>query len=318
MDKSTFNKRLVKHDNQMQTEYFLNTQSSCMYYFEVTSIKEYIHYYPEILTQSHTHHFYLIIWFWSGTGIHIVDSNEYDIHPGRLFFLGPKHINGFRNLSGESGVVFTFHESFFNLVQERLSDFIKFEIFHRIGKCVYCDSDSNSDIILNRIIDNINTDINESDKMIQHYIMSVHFTNFILQAQRRCVWSQNVRRKIDSQSYQTFLDFIALVEAEFQKKHDVYWYARKLGISKALLSRYVKMYDSTPNHDLTPLKIINLRIMEEIIKLLKHSTNSLNQIANSLGFSDNSNFTKFFKHNDPQKRTPSEYRNNWQEERELD
>ena len=142
-------------------------------------------------------------------------------------------------------------------------------------------------------------------------IMASLLTEFIMKAERYGKWSQEVRRNINSTSYKTFLDFIALVDANFKTKKEIKWYAGELGISTVLLARYTKMYDCNPQHPQTPLKILNNRIYIEAEHLLRHTNMTIEQISDTLGFNDYSYFIKFYKKINPQKRTPLQCRNSW-------
>ena len=120
-----------------------------------------------------------------------------------------------------------------------------------------------------------------------------------------------MQRNINSTSYQTYLNFISLIDANFKEEKKVEWYARKMGISVVLLSRYVKKYNCDTN--ITPLKMINNRVFIEAERMLRHSNESVSRIAYHLGFEDDSNFIKFFKKLDKKQRTPKQYRGNWYE-----
>ncbi|WP_171659634.1 AraC family ligand binding domain-containing protein [Flagellimonas amphidinii] len=41
----------------------------------------------------HRHDFYSIIWFTESLGINVIDFEEYEIKPNRLFFIRPKQVH---------------------------------------------------------------------------------------------------------------------------------------------------------------------------------------------------------------------------------
>lgn len=45
------------------------------------------------LEWPHRHSFYSIVWFTGGSGFYVIDSNEYQIQPGRAFLVNPKQIH---------------------------------------------------------------------------------------------------------------------------------------------------------------------------------------------------------------------------------
>lgn len=309
MDKNTFIRQTRKQGVEQYINYVLDNNNANKFYFGINSLAKSKADYPEAWERLHFHDFYMILWFKKGKGVHVVDSEEYPIKGGRLFFLNPNQLHTFKNYDLIEGIGITFSEQLFELISPRLADYIKYDIFSRQGKCLFCDTNTESDCILDDILKRMNSENNKKDSYGHHYIMSALFTDFIIQAERLCVWSQNVKRDINSTSYQTYLNFISLIEANFKSEKKVDWYARMLGISVVLLSRYVKMYNN--NTVLTPLRIINNRVFIEAERMLKYTNETVSQIAYALGFRNDSNFIKFFKKNDTQQRTPKQYRDEW-------
>ena len=119
---------------------------------------------------------------------------------------------------------------------------------------MYCDINTEFATILQHTLNDIKTEMTRHDSFGHYHMQASYFSKFLLQLIRYGKWSQDVKRDINSKSYQTFINFIELIETEYQTKKDVNWYATKLGISASLLSRYVKMYDVTPGHQMTPLQ----------------------------------------------------------------
>ncbi len=304
-------------NGQKYIEYSLN--KDCIldrFYLNIMSISQATIDFPESTKQIHRNKFYTILWFFSGEGYLIVNSHKYHIQPGRLFFINPQQTHSYQKKDNLSGIMIFFSTTFFNLLATRLADHIKYGIFFKKGDCVYCDTNNLADDILRRTLQNIKSEFNEPFTPVHWYIMASWFSQFILYAERLCSWNQSVSLKIDCRAYQVYIDFLALVEEDFQRKKDVKWYAQKLGVSTVLLSRYVKLYNE--NRDMTPLKIINNRIMLEAQSLLKHFNYNIDEIAERVGFSNSSNFTKFFKAQDKLNRTPSAYRLLWAESTPTD
>lgn len=266
---------------------------------------------PVSWNSMHFHSVNVIIFILCGEGSHIVDDNECVIANNRVFFLNPNQMHTLRGVKFLKGVGIAFSDGFFSLLQPMLADHIKYEILNRNGNCMYCDIEESKIPEFIPLLKEMVTETHQ-DKLYGHYsIMASFLTEFLMKTERYGQWSQDVRRNINSTSYKTYLDFLSLVEANFRKKKEIVWYAAELGISTALLARYVKMYDSAPNHPQTPLKILNNRIYREAESLLKHTNLTVNQISDDLGFKDCSNFVKFFKKMDSHKRTPLQCRNLW-------
>lgn len=309
MDKNNFIKEKKEREAKLYDNYVLCDNFTNNFYFEVTFLEKSKAIYPESWSRPHFHNIYMIIWFKDGKGVHVVDSEEYIVKGGRMFFLSPNNLHTLKNYELIDAIVITFSEKMFDLICPRLSDYIKYEIFSRQGKCLFCDTDKEADNVLGEILKRMALESKKTESYGYECIVSALLTEFVIQAERLCNWSQDVQRNINSTSYQTYLNFISLIDANFKEEKKVEWYARKMGISVVLLSRYVKMYNCNTN--LTPLKMINNRVFIEAERMLRHSNESVSRIAYHLGFEDDSNFIKFFKKLDKMQRTPKQYRIEW-------
>lgn len=104
-----------------------------------------------------------------------------------------------------------------------------------------------------------------------------------------------------SGEHDLFVKFIKCVEQNFRECHSVKEYMCKLGVSQAKLNESVKKYSGR-----LPNEIISARLIQEAKQELLDERNNINEIAVILGFSDTSNFIKYFKKKTGE--TPLEYR----------
>lgn len=314
MFKTTFNRTLRRKKNKEYFDYSLPKDYKLPYNMEISTIKDAHVVYPETWYQLHSHQFYTILWFFEGGGVHVVDDVEYDIKPNRIFFLSPSQLHTFKNTQSLchneiEGIVIAFAEEIFNLLQTNLAEYVKYALFLRHNCCLYGDIEKEQSIILRDILNKLETEANNGDVGLIHQCMlGTYFSESILQSIKYCQWNIPINKDFTRKSYITYLNFIALVEKEYCYNRSVKLYANKLGVSVVLLTRYVKQYGRSTNQGSTPLEIINRRIMSEAKRLIKNMNLNIAQIAERLGFSDTSNFSKFFKKNDKHHRTPSEYR----------
>ncbi|BFM08764.1 helix-turn-helix domain-containing protein [Halioxenophilus aromaticivorans] len=98
--------------------------------------------------------------------------------------------------------------------------------------------------------------------------------------------------------------FIELVEHNFQQHHQVNWYAEKLGITPAHLNSLCKQ-----EQQLSALKLIHQRIMQEAQRQLIYSGKSASTVASLLGFEDPAYFNRFFTR--LAGKSPGNYRKQW-------
>ena len=96
---------------------------------------------PISLNGFHFHNTYVILFVTFGEGVNLVNHDEYEIKENRIFFLNSDQTHTFHNVSCLKGIGVAFSDIFFTMIQTMLADHIKYEIFNRNGKCMFCDVD---------------------------------------------------------------------------------------------------------------------------------------------------------------------------------
>lgn len=113
----------------------------------------------------------------------------------------------------------------------------------------------------------------------------------------QCTVTRDIKHK--KEVYEIFLHHLY---CNFHKERQIRFYANKLNVSTAYLSRLVKdISGSTVNEHVTSL------LYKEICNLLKQTSMSMGEIADELHFSDQSALSNFFKQRSGM--TPLAYRN---------
>ena len=88
----------------------------------------------------------------------------------------------------------------------------------------------------------------------------------------------------------TFWRFTKLVDGHFSETRTVMDYARMLGCSEKTLNRACLACRGT-----APKDLISHRVALEAKRLLAHTDNPIDRIAQAVGFSETTNFVKFFR-----------------------
>lgn len=107
---------------------------------------------------------------------------------------------------------------------------------------------------------------------------------------RACEYCLLGFEKTMNRNYQLTYEFKKLVDEHFTTWNSIGQYASHLGISAKHLTEVIK--EETGN---TALQIIHERILLESQYLLKHTTRSIKECADQLGFETASYFSRFFK-----------------------
>jgi AraC family transcriptional activator of pobA len=103
------------------------------------------------------------------------------------------------------------------------------------------------------------------------------------------------------ENFRYFQKFITLLEYELPNTHKVMDYSRKLGITTRKLSEVCRSCQGK-----SPKKIINEYLVSEAKRMLTNTSYPVKQIALQLGFSDQYQFSKYFKNHE--KVSPAFYR----------
>lgn len=108
----------------------------------------------------------------------------------------------------------------------------------------------------------------------------------------------------ESQSHPLYFTFLSQVEQSYMTRRDARWYAGQVGCSYRTLSRICRVACSE-----TPKAIIDRRVATEARRLLAFTGDSAHTIGATLGFTDPTNFVKFFQRVAGE--TPDTFRRHW-------
>jgi len=116
-------------------------------------------------------------------------------------------------------------------------------------------------------------------------------------------FQQNITSKLTNRPQQLSDDFLILVKQHFKQEHSLEFYANKLCVTPKHLTTTIK---STT--DCTAKEWIDKHLLLEAKALLKSTNLTIQQIADTLHFTSQDVFSKYFKHHIGI--TPKEYRKN--------
>lgn len=102
--------------------------------------------------------------------------------------------------------------------------------------------------------------------------------------------SKNPRFNSKSIEFDCYLQFVSLLDKKYKKEKSVAYYCDQINISEKRLNRAVTKVSSR-----TPKTIIHNKVIIEAKWLLSSSELSAKEIAFELGFSEPTNFIKYFK-----------------------
>lgn len=134
-------------------------------------------------------------------------------------------------------------------------------------------------------------------------LIRLYITEILYEYNRACEFCLLGFDKNMNRNYQLTYEFKKLVEEHYLNWNSIGAYASHLGISAKHLTEVIKEETGS-----TALQIIHERLLLESQYLLKHTTLSIKQCADELGFDTASYFSRFFKTHT--NRSPNDFRKN--------
>ena len=228
--------------------------------------------------------FYILVE--TGTAEFVVDCHSYIVGKGDMLLVAPRMSVKLMKKSSDFGTCGLCMEPFF---------FDSLSIGNYVYKRLY--NSSHTTYVL-RLEDSDTVHIHKTLDLMSHYLTSDHpaemagsLVNFLLLQITEIFHSQNVhpagRVKHSDALFRLFRKLLA---ENYRKEHELQFYADSLHISQTYLSRVIRQISG---------KTVNNYIVEALYtdarRLLVFTDLTVKEIAEQLGFSDQSSFGKFFK-----------------------
>lgn len=228
--------------------------------------------------------FYILVE--TGTAEFVVDCHSYIVGKGDMLLVAPRMSVKLMKKSSDFGTCGLCMEPFF---------FDSLSIGSYVYKRLY--NSSHTTYVL-RLEDSDTVHIRKTLDLMSHYLTSDHpaemagsLVNFLLLQITEIFHSQNVhpagRVKHSDALFRLFRKLLA---ENYRKEHELQFYADSLHISQTYLSRVIRQISG---------KTVNNYIAEALYtdarRLLVFTDLTVKEIAEQLGFSDQSSFRKFFK-----------------------
>lgn len=223
---------------------------------------------------SHRHIFYAVYWVHVGCGKHVIDFKEYDIKPGRVFFIKPEQVHFFHVQDSTKFSALQFTEEFM----------MPFLHHHRMNISVCMDLSpceaKRMDVLFRQLQDEASSNLPNSNGIVQSEINTL-----LLELERISCPANNL-----SAVPEVLSKYQDLIDAGFKQDRQVGSYAVKLGISPNYLNVLARKYLGR-----SALELINDRVVLEAKRMLVETQYDISEIAFKLGFNELSYFSRFFR-----------------------
>ncbi len=267
--------------------------------FEIISIDHHYAQAKQNLRAPHRASFYCIIWFSKGCPMHLVDFIPIAIKPGSFLFVRKDAVQFFDQLEVFSSKVLIFTDAFFC---ESENDHLLLQsspLFNDLAG-----SGESGALPATAPLSEVWALMEKEARLpaddFQPHLLKSYLYAFIRLAERELQKSGYALSR-NSEHFNSLISFKNELDKTFKTKKAVSYYAQRLFVSGKILTRALKAATGK-----TPKQLIDERVVLEAKRLLVYSRISLKEIALSLGFSEPTNFNKFFKKHAG--KTPSAFR----------
>jgi AraC family transcriptional regulator, transcriptional activator of pobA len=230
--------------------------------------------------KAHSVQFYEIIWIFEGSGLRIIDGQEFEAKPGRVFFMYPGSVHRWKQTKGLKGVFIAFSQTV-SLSISRGSTDSKIPFFKQINNIPYVDinNDESSLKLLDVLRIETNDDSNDNLDM-----RTTLLNTLLLKFLEHVEFGRHAHHNSLSSKFETLLENNFL---DLRKVED-----------------YAKLAHLSPNYFNDKIREetgksagwwIRERLLLESKRLLLFSQLSVAEIANQLHIDDVSYFCRFFK-----------------------
>ena len=233
----------------------------------------------------HRHDFYVLVLFTNGTGLHKIDFDTFDITKGSLFLMQPGQIHLWELSSDIDGYIVFFSKEIYNLHfrDKKIEEYLFFQ-----------SSKNKPELVLN--IDEM--------KQIQPFFELIVNENQEDQLQKKdkmlnlldCILVEILRiyniesNHLTSTYNHKLKEFEILLEEYYKIEKSPSFYADKMSITLKHLNRISKNI-----LNITITELITRRVILESKRIMVDKNKTIAQIADELGYSNYSYFSKLFK-----------------------
>ena len=234
----------------------------------------------------HRHNYYEIFFFEKGSGLHMIDFNEFEIESQHIHLISPGQIHYMHRAPDTKGWVLKFTSEFFlsNLSDKDMLQQIPF-LNNKVTKPLIKPEKDEFESLLQFVQFIKKEDEKKSsgyENMIRNYLNLI-----LVKCHRLYDYSSPESKDIENQLCRRFS---ALLQENYLLENRVGFYSEKLKINDNRLNQATKKILGR-----TPSELISDRLLLEAKRWLLHSNKSIKEIAYSLNFRHNAYFNRWFK-----------------------
>lgn len=254
--------------------------------FLAMDLEQYIHKHADMVF-PHRHSFYHLVLFVEGKGSFTIDFTNFTIKPYMAYFMSPGQVHSWEFEGVPKGFVINFAHDFFHSLLLNPEYIGQFGFFSGSADdnvvVVPGPKRERAEFLLKELLQEV-----PGPDFADHNLLRIILLHFFHLLEDRKTGPQEAKPSATGRV--TLEQFKTLLELHFKKEKFPSFYADKLRISSNHLNNLCKAHLGKQAGEL-----IRERVVLEAKRSLIIPGNSITSLSYDLNFSDNSNFTKFFK-----------------------
>ncbi|WP_236537019.1 helix-turn-helix domain-containing protein [Sphingobacterium composti Ten et al. 2007 non Yoo et al. 2007] len=231
---------------------------------------------------------YSILIITSGQSKFDIDFKSMDVHVGDVMFISPGQIFQCASPDTVEGYLISFSDTFFNSYSNAECFKFNMNLLNRLSQTMHMSLSDKKQKIVKNLIGLLKMDA-EDISGERFTIIRQHLISVLLQTLK---FEKNTLEsgELLSGDRKLAIKYKNLVQKNISVKNNVEYFCKELNVSKSTLQKATRVAFQK-----SPKDIIQEVLMLEAQRLLFVSRNRVQEIAYTLGFTDPTNFTKFFK-----------------------
>ncbi len=240
-----------------------------------------------------------ILFITAGKAKYMLDFEILDLEEGDVLFLNPGQVFQCLELHNASGTILSFGDDFFIVYYDK--DFFKVNVnlLNHLSQQLVVRIGNAHRLNLYSLLSLIKLETAESH-ICKPTIIQQRLIDALLNMLHRECEKQAVKDVIIAE-WSLAIRYKMLVQKNISMQYNVDYFTKELKVSKSTLQKATKIA-----FEKTPKEILEDTLLLEAKRLLLISSMQIQEIAYELGFTDPTNFTKFFKRHEGL--TPDKFR----------
>ncbi|MGJ4931551.1 AraC family transcriptional regulator [Bradyrhizobium sp. HKCCYLS2038] len=243
---------------------------------------------PAVVRAPHRYEFHLLLLVTEGVPTQVVDFEPVQCAPGSILILRPGQVHSFGPDLDWEGWLVLFLPEFVPTVSDVPADLTPGRMLERMPEHIRLDPKAfraTNDAIVT-MADEARSDVQAEivHTLLRYQLCTLILRLHLLNGERGMAGAQR------SSSMMRFVKFRELLEANYSSWHQVAPYAKALGCTEKSVNRASREATALGAKD-----YIARRVILEAKRLLAHTDKPIYLIAESLGFDEATNFSKFFR-----------------------